>query len=76
MKKKLRWISLAMLVIAILFVIFAFMSMGSTITLPFTVKQLYAFYKTYLIVMVLLFAASFFVRDKKRPAGSTKGKRT
>lgn len=65
MKKKLRIISLVMLVIAVMFVIIAFLSMGSTITLPFTVKQLHLFYKTYLVVMVLLFVASFFVKGKK-----------
>ena len=65
MKKKLRIISLVMLVIAVIFVIIAFLSMGSTITLPFTVKQLHLFYKTYLIMMVVLVVASFFVKDKK-----------
>lgn len=65
MKKKIRIISLVMLVIAVIFVIIAFLSMGSTITLPFTVRQLRLFYKTYLIVMVLFFVASFFVKDKK-----------
>lgn len=54
-----------MLVIAVIFVIIAFLSMGSTLSLPFTVEQLRAFYKTYLIVMILLFAASFFVKDRK-----------
>lgn len=65
MKKKLRIISFVMLVIAVMFVIIALLSMGSTITLPFTVKQLHLFYKTYLVVMVLLFVASFFVKGKK-----------
>ena len=62
MKRKLRMISLVMLVIAVIFVAIAFLSMGSTITLPFTIEQLHTFYKTYLIVMVLLFVASFFVK--------------
>ena len=65
MKKNLRKTSLIMLVIAVIFVIIAFLSMDSTITLPFTVEQLHLFYKIYLIVMVLLFAASFFVKGKK-----------
>lgn len=65
MKKKLRMTSLVMLVIAVIFVIIAFLSMDSTLTLPFTVEQLHAFYKTYLIVMILLFVASFFVKGKK-----------
>ena len=65
MKKNLRKTSLIMLVIAVIFVIIAFLSMDSTITLPFTVEQLHLFYKIYLIVLVLLFAASFFVKGKK-----------
>ena len=65
MKKKLRMISFIMLAIAVMFVIIAFLSMGSTITLPFTVKQLHLFYKIYLIVMVSLFVASLFVKGKK-----------
>ena len=65
MKKNLRKTSLIMLVIAVIFVIIAFLSMDSTITLPFTVEQLHLFYKIYLIVMALLFAASFFVKGKK-----------
>ena len=65
MKKKLRIISLIMLVIAVIFVTIAFLSMGSTITLPFTVEQLHVFYKTYLIVMVLLFVASFCVKGRR-----------
>ena len=62
MRRKLRIASLIMLIVAIAFVVFAFFSMDSTITLPFTVAQLHAFYKGYLVVMVLLFAASFFVK--------------
>ena len=65
MKKGLRIISLTMLFLAVAFVVIAFLSMGSTITLPFTVEQLHIFYKIYLLVMVLLFVASFFIRDKK-----------
>ncbi|MBO4861492.1 MAG: hypothetical protein J5535_01165 [Firmicutes bacterium] len=62
MRRKLRIASLIMLIIAAAFVVFAFFSMDSTITLPFTVEQLHAFYKGYLAVMILLFAASFFVK--------------
>lgn len=65
MKKKLRMVSLVMLCVAVIFVIIAFLSMDSTITLPFTVQQLHIFYKAYLILMVLLFIVSFFVKDKK-----------
>lgn len=62
MKKRLRIICLFMLLAAVIFVITAFLSMDSTITLPFTVTQLHIFYKSYLIVMAALFAASFFVK--------------
>ena len=65
MKKKMRITSLVMLIVAIVFVICAFLSMDSTITLPFTVEQLRMFYKTYLIAMVGIFVVSFFVKDKK-----------
>lgn len=66
MKKSLRIISLVMLLVAAVFIIVAFLSMDSTITLPFTVEQLHTFYKMYLVVMALLFIASFFVKNKKR----------
>ena len=65
MKKYLRIVSLIMLIAAIIFVISAFLSMGSTVTLPFTVEQLHIFYKAYLITMMLLFIISFFMTDKK-----------
>ena len=65
MKKKFLTVSLIMMVIAVIFLIIAFLSMGSTVTLPFTVEQLHLFYKMYLIVMVLLFAVSFFIKDRK-----------
>ena len=62
MRKKLRIISLCMLIAAIIFVILAFMSMGSTITLPLPVSTLHIIYRSYLVLMVLLFVISFFVK--------------
>ena len=64
MGRKLRIVSLVMLIIAVLFVILAFFSMDSTITLPLKVSTLHAIYRGYLIVMVLIFAASFLFRNK------------
>ena len=66
MRKALRILSLAMLAIAAVFAVTAFLSMGSTITLPFTVGQLHLIYKVYLIVTAALFAASCFGTDTKK----------
>lgn len=65
MKKKLRIISLAMLVAAIIFVIFAFLTMDVPINLPISAAQLRIFYKLYLIAMAGIFAVSFLVKNKK-----------
>ena len=65
MKKKLRIISLAMLVAAIIFVIFAFLTMDVPINLPISSAQLRIFYKLYLIAMAGIFAVSFLVKNKK-----------
>ncbi|MCF0121546.1 MAG: hypothetical protein HUJ65_07900 [Oscillospiraceae bacterium] len=66
MKKKLRIASLIMLIVGVIFVICAFMAMGSTITLPRAVyKALKVIYKVYPVVTVGLFIASFFVKGKK-----------
>jgi len=65
MKIKLRIISLLMLIAAVIFVLVAVYSMDSTVTLPFTVRQLHIFYYSYLCLMVLIFAASFFVKDNR-----------
>ena len=65
MRKTLRIISLVMLLVAIAFVIFAFLTMDVPIDLPFTVSQLRTFYKIYLVVMISLFVLSFFFRKKK-----------
>lgn len=65
MRKTLRIISLVMLLVAIAFVIFAFLTMDVPIDLPFTVSQLRTFYKIYLVVMISLFVLSFFFKKKK-----------
>ena len=66
MKKKLRMISLIMLIVAVLFVVCAFLTMDVPINFPnWLFRILKILYKVYPIVMVLLFVASFFVKDKK-----------
>lgn len=71
MKKKtiLRIISLAMLVIAAVFVIFALNcpQCGRTVyigTFRFGAEQWIICYKLYVLVMVSLFAGSFWVRER------------
>lgn len=69
MKKKLRLISLAMLVIAVVFVLCALSApnLGRTIYIGsyrFGAAQWRVCYAAYAIVMVALFAASFFVKKK------------
>ena len=66
MRKTLRIISLVMLLVAIAFVIFAFLCMDVPIDLPFTTEQMRTFYKIYLVVMVSLFVLSFFFKKKKK----------
>ena len=66
MKKTLRIISLVMLLVAIAFVVFAFLCMDVPMDLPFTVSQLRTFYKIYLVVMISLFVLSFFFKKKKK----------
>jgi len=70
MKKKLRIASLVMLVIAIIFVFCAIScpTCGRCFYIGdfYVSAQVYlTLYKIYLIIMVALFAASFFVKDKK-----------
>ena len=66
MKKKLRMTSLIMLIIAIVFVVCAFLTMDSTITFPHWVYDaLRGIYKVYPVVMIGLFAVSFFVKDRQ-----------
>ncbi len=67
MRTKLRIASLIMLIIAIVFVIFAFMTMDVPIAYPdWLLYTLRVIYKVDPIVMVLLFVASFFVKDNKK----------
>lgn len=66
MKKKLRITSLIMLIVAIVFVIFAFLTMDVPIDIPrWLFEVLKVVYKVYPIVVVGLFIASFFVKDKE-----------
>ena len=70
MKKKLRIISLAMFVIAIVFVVCALSApnLGHAIHIGnyrFGAEQWRICYAIYVIVMVALFISSFFVKEKK-----------
>lgn len=66
MKKKLRFASLIMLIIAIVFVVLAFLTMDVPIDYPnWLFHALQLVYKVYPVVMILLLAASFFVKDKQ-----------
>ncbi len=69
-KTKLRLISLAMVVVAVVFVICALSAptLGKTIYIgdfKFGAEQWRFCYKVYAIVMVALFGASFFVKERK-----------
>ncbi len=64
-KRKLRIASLIMLLIAVVFVVFAFFTMDVPIDLPIPLSTLRIIYKVYPIVMVCLFIASFFVKGDK-----------
>ena len=69
-KTKLRLISLAMFVVAVVFVICALSAptLGKTIYIGdfvFGAEQWRFCYKVYAIVMVALFGASFFLKEKK-----------
>lgn len=69
MKTTLRIISLGMLAAAVIFVLCAVSNptLGSTICIgnfKFGVEQWWVCYKLYALVMVCLFAASFFVKRK------------
>lgn len=70
MKKKLRIISLVMLVIAIIFVICALSApnLGHTIYIgsyEFGAEQWRICYAIYMIIMAALFISSYFVKEKK-----------
>ena len=70
-KTKLRLISLAMFVVAVVFVFCALAcpTLGRTIYIgdfKFAAEQWRFCYKVYAIVMVALFGISFFVKEKKQ----------
>jgi len=69
-KTKLRLISLAMFVVAVVFVVCALANPAlgrvfyiGSIKIGSDIKR--AFYAVYAVVMVVLFGASFFVKEKK-----------
>lgn len=69
-KWKLRLIALAMLVVAVVFVLCALAApnLGRTIYIgdyAFGAEQWRVCYKLYAVVMVALFGVSFFVKEKK-----------
>ncbi len=65
MKKKLRIASLIMFIVAAIFAAFAFLTMDVPISYPnWLFKALKVIYKIYPIVTIVLFAASFFVKEK------------
>lgn len=69
-KKLFRIISLIMFIVAVIFVVCALScpTLGTTIyigSFAFGAKQWRVCYLIYVLVMVLLFAASFFVKGKK-----------
>ena len=69
-KTKLRLVSLAMLIVAVIFVFCALAcpTLGRTIYIgdfAFGAEQWRFCYKIYAIVMIALFISSFFVKDKK-----------
>lgn len=66
MKRKLRRISLWMLLIAVIFVILAFLTMDVPIPIPrWLFACLKVIYKIYPIVTLALFVTSFFVKGTK-----------
>lgn len=65
-RKKLRLASLIMLIAAVIFMIFAVLSMCMLLHLPDRLfYTLQVTYRVYPIIMVLLFVASLFVKGKK-----------
>lgn len=64
MRKKLRIASLVMLIVALIWIVTAFLTMDVPINIPNAFfDALKVVYKVYPIVMIGLFAASFFVKD-------------
>lgn len=71
-RTRLRLISLAMLIAAIIFAAYALAhpEAGTTIhvgSFVFGYRQYLFFYRVYVIVMAALFGASFFAKEKKDP---------
>lgn len=63
MKHKLRLASLIMLVLAIIYIIFAFLTMDVPINYPdWLFNLLKVIYKIYPIILIILFGLSFFVK--------------
>ena len=70
MKKKLRLISLSMLVAAVIFVLCALSApnLGQTIyigTFTFGAEQWRFCYKAHVLIMITVFVASFLVKEKR-----------
>ena len=64
MKKKLRRIAFGMLVAAVVFVGLAFLTMSVPIDYPgWLMDVMQVVYKVYPVLMILVFTASFFVKD-------------
>lgn len=69
-KNKLRWIILAMFIIAVIFIFCALSNpaLGRVIyigSFKFGVDQWRVCYAIYAIIMIMLFVTSFFVKDSK-----------
>ena len=71
MRKKLRYISLCMLLIAIIFVFCALSApnLGRTLYIgnyEFGAEQWRMCYKIYVVIMISLFIGSFFIKERTR----------
>ena len=65
MKKKLRIASLIMLIVALLWIVIAFLTMDVPVNLPNTFFDfLRIVYKVYPIIMIGLFITSFLVKER------------
>lgn len=65
MKKKIRLASLLMLIIAIIWIVIAFLTMDVPINLPsYVFSTLKVIYTIYPIIMIGLFIISFFIKEK------------
>ena len=66
MRRKLRIASLIMLIVAVIFVIGAFLCMDVPLDLPIPLSVLRIVYKVYPMVMIGLFIASFFAKKTEK----------